>query len=428
MKKQIKKLIPKWFFKRTVNYYHWLQALSASLLNGRPGRGMMIVGITGTSGKSTTTAMVSHILNEAGIKTAHFTTTGAFWGGEQHLNVSRMTTEPPATLYKRLRLAQKAGDQAVVLESTAHAVVQHRLAFINYTGVIFTNLSHDHLDYFKTMEAYQASKKGLFKLAAKSGGWGIVNHNDPASADVGSPLPADKRISYGKGGDIFASDIKETSKSTSMTVNYRGKKYPFTLPMIGSFNVDNALAALAAGVECGIAMETCIEAMSTFTGVVGRMEKLSLPNGATVVIDYAHTPRAFDLVLSEIRRVTKGRLITVFGGYGEKDQTIRHPMGKIAGGYADEIILTEDDPRSEKIAAINQDIIGGIHASARGKKLPITEIDIREDAIAHALKMAKKDDVVACLGKGHERTIEYYPKPKPWNERGAVETAIKQLK
>lgn len=427
IKQRVKKFIPKWLFSRTVNYYHWLQAGYASLRNGHPARGLLAVGVTGTSGKSTTTAMIAHILQASGVKTAYFTTTGAFWGGEPHPNTSRMTTEDPEVIYRRLRLAREAGDTAVVIESSAHAAPQHRLDFVPYAGMVFTNLSHDHMDYFHTMENYQRAKKGLFKLAARHNGWGIVNANDPASDNIGEPIARHKLVRFGKGGDITATAIKESSRQTSFTVNYKGEHVKLTLPMIGRFNVDNALAAMAAAANCGISLADGARAMESFTGVVGRMEKIDMPNGATIVIDYAHTPKAFDLVLSELRRICKGKLIAVFGGYGEKDQTIRHPMGEIAAKYVDDIILTEDDPRSEKIKDINQDLLGGIRTTERGRSIPITEIDVREEAILEGLRRAGPHDLVACLGKGHERTIEYRPTPKPWNERQAVEDALAQL-
>ncbi len=427
VKNVIKKLVPQKFRYSLANSLHWIEAFGANIATGFPARKLKVIGVTGTSGKSTTTAMISHIFNVNGYKAAHFTTTNAYWGGEEHVNASTLTTERPLMLYRRIKSVVDAGDEYLIIESSAHAVVQHRLAFIPFGGAVFTNLSHDHLDYFGDMNTYASAKQGLFKLVSRHDGYGVFRDSDDYSALMYSPIAEEKRMTFDfDTGSIQAHDISEKDGVSSFTVSFKSESVEVKMPLIGKHNVLNALAAAGCAVQEGIDFTQAAKALDSFQGVKGRMERLTAPNGAQVLIDFAHTPEAFELILSDLQRSKTGKLIAVFGGYGDRDPTIRAPFGSIAATYCDDIILTEDTVGSETVAAINQDIITGIKsvASYKGGYL---EIEAREEAIQEALKRAGPNDTVALLGKGHEREIKRYPTDKPWDEIQATRDAFDVL-
>ena len=427
-KNTIKRFIPRSLFAAFVNKYHWLEAFVANVITGFPAKGMKVIGVTGTSGKSTTTALISHIFNENGKKTAHFTTTNAFWGGEEHENASSLTTETPLNLYKRIKKVKESGDEYLTVETSAHAIVQNRLAFVSYRGGVFTNLSHDHLDYFGDMQTYAAVKQRLFIHVAEQGGYGVFEAQDEYTPVMEEPIEPSQRILFGlQSGDVAGYELSEKDGMSYFTAIHGEQKVKVAMPLIGRHNVKNALAAIACAVKEGVDFERAAKSLSSFTGVKGRMERFTAPNGAQVLIDFAHTPDAFELILSGLRNSTDGKLLAVFGGYGDRDPSIRGPFGRITATYCDDIILTEDTVGSETVEAINRDILNGIEKvdNYKGK---VTQIEAREDAILEALSRAGPDDTVALLGKGHEREIKRYPKNKPWDEIAATKHAFDLIK
>lgn len=424
-KKRVKKLVPISLRYSLANKLHYIEVLIANVWLGFPGRKLIVIGVTGTSGKSTTTAMLAHILQSAGKKTAYFGTTNAFWGGKERANASSLTTETPLTLYGRVKEAEKAGDKYLVIESSAHAVVQNRLEFLTYKAAVFTNLSHDHLDYFGTMEVYAKAKQGLFTMVAKNNGYGVFNASDSYTPLMSEPLAKERVYTFGIGeGQVAAKEVVQKDGKSYFVVTNGDEEEKVALPLLGEYNVKNALAAIVCALQEGVSLKQAAMAMSEFGGVKGRMERFKAPNGAQVMIDFAHTPDAFELVLSDLRKSTDKRLIAVFGGYGDRDKTIRAPFGEISAKHADVIILTEDTVGSETVEAINEDIKKGL----RGFKGLLEEIEAREDAIKRALEISKKGDTIALLGKGHEQEIKRYPKNKPWDEIAVLKQAIDRMK
>ena len=424
VKKVLKKALPKSLVKKIVNQLHYLESLTANVFLGFPGRKLKVIGVTGTSGKSTTTAMIAHIFNHSGKAAAYFGTTNAFWAGRERENVSSLTTETPCNLYKRVKTVENAGDEYLIVESSAHAVVQHRLAFLHYVGGVFTNLSHDHLDYFGTMQAYARAKQGLFKLVAKRAGWGVFVAGDEYTSMMSEPIGQDKQLLFGiNDGTISAMDLSEDKGLSSFSVIYQDQQERVDMPLTGEFNVKNALAAIGAAVEEGVEFNHACRAMNSFAGVRGRMERFETKTGAEVLVDFAHTPEAFELVLSDLRKHVSGKIIAVYGGYGDRDKTIRAPFGRITATYCDHIILTEDLVGSETVESINADIRKGI-AEIESYNGEVEEIEAREEAIARAVAIAKKGDCIALLGKGHEKEIKRLPVSKPWDELQAVKDAI----
>jgi UDP-N-acetylmuramoyl-L-alanyl-D-glutamate--2,6-diaminopimelate ligase len=424
-KKQVKKIFPKSLRYTVANKVHFIEVFIANVRLGFPGKKLKVIGVTGTSGKSTTTAMLAHILQSAGKKTAYFSTTNAYWGGKERINASSLTTETPLNLYGRVKRVEAAADEYLVIESSAHAMVQNRLAFLSYKGAIFTNLSHDHLDYFGTMKTYAKAKQQLFTMVAKNNGYGIFNTSDDYAELMAEPIPLEKRFTFGIGsGQVQAKDIMQKDGKAHFVVMYGSERQKVALPLLGEYNVENALAAIACALQEGVSLEQTANAMSAFGGVKGRMERFEAPNGAQIVIDFAHTPDAFELVLSDLRKSTSGKLIAVFGGYGDRDKTIRAPFGEISSKYVDTIILTEDTVGSETVTVINEDIKKGL-TNFKGS---LEEIEAREEAIERALHLSEKGDTVALLGKGHEREIKRYPKNKPWDEIAILKEYLQRMK
>ncbi len=426
LKKAVKSMLPKTFRRTLANWYHYLESLIANILLGFPGRKLRVIGVTGTSGKSTVTAMIGHIFNELGEPTGYFSTTNAYWGGQERANASTLTTETPMNLYNRVKIVEKAGDKYLIVESSAHAVVQHRLAFLKYRGAAFTNLSHDHLDYFGDMSSYSQAKQKLFSLVAKRKGWGVFNNDDSYSDFMRTPISEDKSLAYSlEDGDLIASEIKEEKGISSFMVSYKEQSQHVEMHLMGRFNIENALCAIGCAIQEGFSFRDSAIAMSSFKGVKGRMERFVSASGAEVLVDFAHTPDAFELVLSDLRKTTKGRIISVFGGYGDRDPTIRAPFGRISATYSDHIILTEDTVGSESVSAINADIKEGI-SEVETFEGGVEEIEARELAIKRAIDIAQKGDVVALLGKGHEREIKRIPADKPWDEIQTVKDLLKE--
>ncbi len=425
-KRAVKSMLPKTFRRTLANWYHYLESLIANILLGFPGRKLRVIGVTGTSGKSTVTAMIGHIFNELGEPTGYFSTTNAYWGGQERANASTLTTETPMNLYNRVKIVEKAGDKYLIVESSAHAVVQHRLAFLKYRGAAFTNLSHDHLDYFGDMSSYSQAKQKLFSLVAKRKGWGVFNNDDSYSDFMRTPISEDKSLAYSlEDGDLIASEIKEEKGISSFMVSYKEQSQHVEMHLMGRFNIENALCAIGCAIQEGFSFRDSAIAMSSFKGVKGRMERFVSASGAEVLVDFAHTPDAFELVLSDLRKTTKGRIISVFGGYGDRDPTIRAPFGRISATYSDHIILTEDTVGSESVSAINADIKEGI-SEVETFEGGVEEIEARELAIKRAIDIAQKGDVVALLGKGHEREIKRIPADKPWDEIQTVKDLLKE--
>jgi UDP-N-acetylmuramoyl-L-alanyl-D-glutamate--2,6-diaminopimelate ligase len=386
------------FYDNLVLPYHFAKAAVAAVRHRFPARGLTVIGITGTNGKTTTSFMVQRMLREAGFRTGLMTTVA--WGvdADLHEQMEHMTTVDVGLLNRRIREIRARGATHLVLEITSHALAQYRALGVPIEVAVMTNVTHEHLDYHKTFERYRDAKRKLFKKAR----YGVINADDPSAkyfeGDVG------EYITYGiKKGKLRASSVKLGANGVSYACG--GMKIKTQIP--GEFNVYNSLAAVAVGLRLGLSWSQIERGIFALDYVEGRMNRIDEGQEFTAIMDYAHTPDAFEKLLPDIKKATKGRLIVVFGSAGgRRDPSKREPQGELAGRYADIVVLTEEDDRDTPGMEILEQIARG--ARRMGKKDGadlLFELD-RPKAIRRAVSMAKRGDTVLFLGKGNEKTIE----------------------
>ncbi len=418
MKKFLEK-IP--FYDSLVLPYHFLKALFAGIRYGFPGKKLHVIGVTGTNGKTTTSFMLWKMLNEAGLKTGLMTTVA--WGGvggkKVNEQIQHMTTANPGLLNKRIREIKKEGAEYLVLEVTSHALAQYRTLGIPIEVAVMTNVTHEHLDYHKTFERYRDAKRKLFKKAK----YGVINADDPSCKYFEKDVK--EYITYGvKSGQMQAKSVKLEISG----VKYSCGDINIETKMPGIFNVYNSLAAVCVGERLGLTPEQIKRGILALDSVEGRTTSFNVGQDFGVMIDYAHTPDAFEKLLPDMKKATKGRLIVMFGSAGgRRDPSKREPQGEIAGKYADVVILTEEDDRDTPGMEILEQIAAGARKSGKkDNKDLFFELD-RPTAIAKALGMAKKGDTVLFLGKGHEKTIERADGEHPYYEPDEIKKALKKI-
>lgn len=376
----------------------------AARFYGNPAENLFCVGITGTNGKTTTAYMVEHILTRFGWPT------GVMGTIDHHLGSRRwesgLTTPDPLTLQKRLKEFVALGARAAAFEVSSHAIEQSRADSLPFRAGIFTNFTRDHLDYHKTMDAYFAAKERFFSEILGSGGVpavAILNADDPrvASTRVREGITT---WYFGTGNADFSFKVLKQDLNGSLfhLGTPRGTCEVF-LPFPGKHNIYNAVGALAASLVAGVSLQSAAEALSGFYGPPGRLQKIPNSRGLHIFVDYAHTDDALRTVLKaihDLRAGTKtGRLITVFGCGGGRDQGKRPLMAKAACEYSTDVIVTSDNPRLEDPEQILRDILSGIPKDWAGRQQ--VEVD-RRKALAMSLQTAKEDDVILVAGKGHE--------------------------
>ena len=382
------------FYDQAVLPYHYLQSIAAGIRNGWPGHKLHVIGVTGTNGKTTTCFMLWHMLNSAGLKTGLMTTVA--WGVETlEPELGHMTTVDAITLNRRIKKIADSGAKYLVLEVTSHALAEYRTLNIPFEIAIFTNLTHEHLDYHKTFANYRAAKGKLFKKSK----FCILNADDPSCSYY--QKISKKYITYGiKNGENRATDLKLTAKGVKYS--YGDMKIETKIP--GEFNVYNSLAAALAGQKLGLTKAQIENGIKTLASVEGRMNLIDEGQPFTVIVDYAHAPDALEKVFASVKD-HPGNIISVHGGAGRRDPSTRPIRGSILAKYSDFVIITEDDSRDEDPDEIADSFLKGATKAGKilGKNL-IKELD-RQKAIALAFQIAKPGDLVLILGKGHEKTI-----------------------
>ncbi len=374
-------------------------ALMSSNFYGNPSGSLTMVGVTGTNGKTTTTHLIRSVLESAG-QQAGLIGTIEYRIGEVIIPASHTTPES-LELNGLLAQMRSAGCQSVSMEVSSHALHQSRVHGIGYRVAVFTNLTQDHLDYHGSMNEYFNAKKILFDQLS-SNAVAVANWDDPWGAKIVSSTIA-RTISYGisESADVRASNISLSINGTTFAIRAAGKESTLSYPLVGRFNVYNALAAYAAGKALGLTHERIAAGISAVKNIRGRFERVVSPSGWTAIIDYAHTPDALEKCLQTIHEILppsrRGRIITVFGAGGDRDRTKRPLMGKVAGQLSDLVVVTSDNPRTEEPQRIIDDITPGIPRDAT----VIREAD-RKTAILTALRQAAAGDVILIAGKGHE--------------------------
>jgi UDP-N-acetylmuramoyl-L-alanyl-D-glutamate--2,6-diaminopimelate ligase len=382
--------------------YHLLLAIFSVVWFRLPGRKLTIVGVTGTDGKTTTTTLVYEILKAAGFRTSMISSVHAVIAGKSYDTGFHVTTPTAFMVQKYLRQAVDHGDTHVVLEVTSHGLAQHRVFGVPFAVGVITNVTHEHLDWHGSMEEYLRTKLSLLEHSKVA----IVNRDEPEVFRKAMGLLQRKKvITYALRHDAMVTP----------------KTYPFQTKLPGDFNRYNCLAALSVAVALGIPKNIATKAIAEVTGVPGRMEVVTT-KPFRVIVDFAHTPNALDQALKTARSMTKGRLIHVFGSAALRDVTKRPLMGGSSSRYADEIVLTEEDYRTENVETIMDEIASGIKEKAK-----VHRFANRYDAIRFAIELARPGDCVIITGKGHEKslcrgTIEY-----PWSDQKAVIKTLKSI-
>ena len=428
-------------YNKLVIPYHVLRADLAAHQYGFPGKRMRVIGVTGTNGKTSTCFLIWKMLNAAGHKTGLMTTVA--WGVDKlEKQIEHMTTVDAKTLNFRLKKIADAGAEFLVLEVTSHALAQHRTFGVPIEIAVMTNVTHEHLDYHKTFENYRDAKRRLFKMAK----YGVVNEDDKSWAYFAKDVK--EYITYGiNSGILRAKDVKLGAQGVEYSVdgeasvgdkhaaedkhvggdkNASGDMLRIKTKIPGEFTVYNSLAAVAVGLKLGLNKEQISQGILALDSVEGRMNRVDLGQNFEVIVDYAHTPDAFLKVYESVVPGKKGRIISLFGGAGRRDESTRGERGEIAAKYSDIVIITEDDSRDENPAEIAEEFVNGAEQAGflRGKNL-LVELN-REKAIQMAVELAKKDDIVLILGKGHEKTILRATGAVPFEDLKVTEKALRK--
>lgn len=427
VRKIVKNLIPSSVFSAVGPWGHLVEAVVYNCAYGFPARGMKVIGVTGTNGKTSTSFLIHRMLQEAGYKTGLMTTVA--WGIDSDMTheAQHMTNVPVPMLMKRLKHLKAQGVEWLVLETTSHALAQNRTWGVPYSVAVLTNITQDHLDYHKTFERYVAAKQRLFKLTQKNKRglqMGIANADDRNGASFAAET--ENSILYGTlAGDVRATNIKLSAQGISYTAKGRDETYHITSRLPGSFSVYNTLAAVCVGQAVGLDRQQIEQGIAALEGVEGRVQRIEAGQGFGVVVDYAHTADALGNVLEALKSSTEGKLCIVFGATGDRDKTKRPIMGEVVSKLADKIYLTDDETYSEDPDAIRQAVYAGIEAAGGAAKTVV--VPDRLEAIQEAFKAARAGDTVLLAGIGHQDHRVMDGKKVPWDEREVARQLLTEL-
>ncbi|MCI0393911.1 MAG: UDP-N-acetylmuramoyl-L-alanyl-D-glutamate--2,6-diaminopimelate ligase [Chloroflexi bacterium] len=428
----------------------WLSAA----WHGFPARELVIVGVTGTDGKTTTTNLIYQILLAAGLKAGMLSTIKAAIGDAEEPLALHVTTPEAPVVQHYLRRMVDAGLSHCVLEVTSHALAQHRVDAIDFDVAAVTNITHEHLDYHGDYEGYLAAKARLFENVASPTNH-LVHHpavvktavlnRDDASYQRLVTIPVPRQITYAinQPADVTATDITYTAASTHFTLHLPPALLPLlppaplspspplparratlSTPLVGQFNVYNMLAAAAAGHALGLSPEAIKQGLEAIAGLSGRMERINRGQTFLVIVDFAHTPNALERAIQAARGMTTGRIITVFGSAGKRDVVKRRLMAEISAREADLTVLTAEDPRTESLDDILAMMAEGCRSQGGVEGQSFWRVPDRGRAIYFALTLARPEDLVLICGKGHEQSMAFGAVEYPWDDRHAARAAL----
>jgi UDP-N-acetylmuramoyl-L-alanyl-D-glutamate--2,6-diaminopimelate ligase len=399
-------------------------AAMASQFAGHPWRDFALAGVTGTNGKTTTAFLIHHIMktvwHRAGLMGTILVDDGESAQPATH------TTPGPVELVGLLGEMRDHGCRGAAMEVSSHGIHQRRVSAIGFDACVFTNLTQDHLDYHGTMEAYWQAKASWFHdLSADPHGKkpvAVINGDDAHGAELAAGLAGKMpvlRYGFGVHSDFRANNFRQNPRGMEFELGAKGKSHLVRAPLIGRFNAYNLLAALGAANACGISPREAIAALAASPQVPGRMENVGNAGGATVFVDYAHTPDALENACRTLRELNPRRLITVFGCGGDRDKGKRPLMGAAAARLSDACVVTSDNPRSEDPAAIIRQIEAGMGGKGH------LSIPDRAEAIAHAVRHALSGDIVLIAGKGHETTQQFADQTINFDDRKHASKALR---
>ncbi len=435
-------------YLQVVGDMHTILAYLAAGLHGFPARKLRMIGITGTDGKTTTSTMIFEILRQAGKKVGMISTINAVIGDEVLDTGFHVTTPDAPDIQAYLGEMVARGIEYCVLETTSHGLHQGRVFACDFDIAAVTNVTHEHLDYHGNYQNYLQAKGKLFEMLAQTPAkeignlrMAVLNKDDESYAYLKRVSPkAQTSYSRVNEAELWADQIEDTPTELRFLCHWGKQIFPVCTHMVGVFNVSNALAAIS--VTClglGVQIEIALQTLAVIHGVAGRMEKIDLGQPFQAIVDFAHTPNALDVALSSARNQSKGRVIAVFGSAGLRDREKRKMMPKVAIRKADFTILTAEDPRTESLDAILQDMaeaavsVGGVEGKdaynpeGDDVKANFWRVADRPDAIRKALSMAKPGDLVISCGKGHEQSMCFESTEYPWDDRVAMRAALAEL-
>jgi UDP-N-acetylmuramoyl-L-alanyl-D-glutamate--2,6-diaminopimelate ligase len=408
----------------------------AAAFYDNPGRKLTVIGVTGTDGKTTTCNMLYHILLSAGIKTGLISTVNAVIGDEVLDTGFHVTTPDAPDVQAYLAQMIERGITHAVLETTSHGLAQNRVDACEFDIGIVTNITHEHFDQHGSYEEYRASKARLFlsldKTSTKPQGnprLSVLNRDD-LSFEYLSKVALGPQVCYGVDvtADIFADSIKYSSQGILFDAVGSKFRVPVECFLIGDYNIYNSLAAFAASVHgLGIAPEIVAKGIASLKSIPGRMEKVEIGQQFTAIVDFAHTPNALRVAINTIRRLTDKRVIVIFGSAGLRDKEKRKMMAQVAVELADVSILTAEDPRTESLDKILEEMAAGarLRGGVEGKNF--WRIPDRGEAIKFGLRMAQPGDIVTACGKGHEQSMCFMKTEYPWDDRIAMRAALSDI-
>lgn len=410
----------------------WLHAA----WHGFPARQMTLIGVTGTDGKTTTTNLIYHILRAAGWRAGMISTVNAQIGDASYDTGLHTTTPPAPDVQRYLAQMVAAGTTHAVLESTSHGLAQHRLTGCDFDVAVVTNITHEHLDYHGTWEAYRDAKAMLFRNVGTSPRkpgvpkLAVLNADDAGSYAYLKAIPVERQYAYGvetAGADVVAEQIEHTPQGLRFLARTPWGTLRLRSRLIGAYNVSNILAAITATLALGVSPEAAENGVAALEGVPGRMEVIDEGQDFIAIVDFAHTPNALKRALETAREIVPpgARVIVTFGSAGLRDRAKRRLMGAVAAELADLTVITAEDPRTESLDAILAETADEMARWGRVEGRDFWRVPDRGEAVRFAVQLARPGDIVLACGKGHEQSMCFGEVEYPWDDREAMRRALR---
>jgi len=414
------------------------QALAqmAAAWNGFPSRKLVMIGVTGTDGKTTTCNLLHQILLAAGLRAGMITSVNAVLGDKSRATGFHVTTPDPLEVQSYLAEMVQAGLTHCVLETTSHGLAQQRVGACDFDIGVITNITHEHLDYHGSFQAYRQAKGLLFTGLAQTAPkdykierTAVLNRDD-SSLEYLQSISTVRHITYGLSSEADVVGTLKQSGTEGLHFNARSEAYAIDVrsTLIGDYNISNCLAAFTVAVEAlGIDPQTAAKGIADMAATPGRMERIDLGQSFVAIVDFAHTPNALLRALQAARTLVKGRVIAVFGSAGLRDRAKRRMMAEISARLADHSILTAEDPRTESLDDILEDMAQGARSEGGVEGSTFWRIPDRGEALRVAVRQAGPDDLVIACGKGHEQSMCFGEVEHPWDDRTALRAALAEL-
>ena len=431
-KQVAEKMLKGQLYNKAVLPKHFAVAFSESIKHRWPAKGLKVIGVTGTNGKTSTCFLIHRMLVESGIKAGLMTTVAYGVDDKLEAQIHHMTSQPIGLLLSRIEKMRREGMEVLVLEVTSHALAQYRVLGVPFDIAVLTNLTHEHLDYHGSFKAYRDAKRKLFKQANRNHGGrriGVINADDPSAQYFADDIKNVVGYSLKKSDDpkiVWPRNLKLTPKGCSYNTEVNGQKLDIKCNLPGSFNTANSLAAVCVGASLDLKPSQIERGIAALQSVEGRMTRIDEGQDFDVIVDFAHTPDSFEKLFKDLRPVVKGRLISLFGSAGRRDISKRAIQGRLAGEASDIVVVTEEDDRDVDGYQIMAQIAEGAREAGKVEGKDLYTILDRTEAIKFALSQAKKGDTVILLGKGHEKTIERADGEHPWDEIGLTRQILRK--